>query len=287
LNKETQLSTNLNSKHTVLQRLRRGKDVRSKFVESHVSKTLAFQTRALREKEGWSQQALADRIGSNQNAIYRAENPSYGKQTITTLKKIAAAFDVALIVRFVPFSELVDWVSGTRRTIDGLNSAALMVPDFESEEREGSFAEPVLAPAAAVDSGAVLNAPWLGLGGDQGDQEELERVRAVAAAVAAKAVQSVFRHLAGGQAGDDLSWVGNSQDVANQIAARGRAVNQAIVTESRTGTLKKLMGAGPPSQISEQPLGESMGIHLVIDNTAKQGGTALNPQVDMPTTRPA
>src|SRR5579864_808517 len=128
---------NLNSKHTVLQRLRRGKNVRARFVESHVSKTVAFQTRALREQEGWSQQTLAEKIGSNQNAVYRAENPNYGKQTITTLKKIAAAFDVGLIVRFVPFIELADWVSGTPRTIDGLTADALSVANFESEERGG------------------------------------------------------------------------------------------------------------------------------------------------------
>jgi len=123
----------------VLQRLRRGRLVRARFVESHISKTLAFQTRALREKEGWSQQSLAEKIGSNQNAVYRAENPNYGKQTTTTLKKIAAAFDVALIVRFVPFSELTDWVSGTPRTIDGLTTEALTVPSFEAEEKDGVF----------------------------------------------------------------------------------------------------------------------------------------------------
>jgi transcriptional regulator with XRE-family HTH domain len=105
-------------------------------VESHISKALAFQVRSLREKEGWSQQRLAERICSNQNAIYRSENPNYGKQTLTTLKKIAAAFDVALVVRFVPFSELVDWVSGTPRIINGLTNAALAVPNFECEERE-------------------------------------------------------------------------------------------------------------------------------------------------------
>lgn len=137
--REGQLSTNLNSRRGVLQRLRRGRLVRARFVESHISKALAFQTRALREKEGWSQQTLAEKIGSNQNAVYRAENPNYGKQTITTLKKIAAAFDVALIVRFVPFSELTDWVSGTPRTIDGLTTEALTVPSFEAEERDGVF----------------------------------------------------------------------------------------------------------------------------------------------------
>lgn len=82
---------------------------------------------------------MADKIGTNQNAVYRAENPNYGKQTITTLKKIAAAFDVALVVRFAPFSELLDWVNGTPRTIAGLTTAALEVSSFIAEDEAGAF----------------------------------------------------------------------------------------------------------------------------------------------------
>jgi transcriptional regulator with XRE-family HTH domain len=137
--KERQRSTILNSRTSLVQRLRRGHKERAKFVDSHISKGLAFQTRSLRDREGWSQQELADKIGSNQNAIYRAENPGYGKQTLTTLKKIAAAFDVALIVRFVPFSELIDWVSGTPRVIRGLTSSSLEVESFDAEEKTGGF----------------------------------------------------------------------------------------------------------------------------------------------------
>lgn len=154
---DRQQSTNLNSKVSLIQRLRRGRQARAKFVESHVSKGLAFQIRSLREREKWSQQMLASEIGSNQNAVYRAENPNYGKQTLTTLRKIAAAFDVALVVRFVPFSELIDWVSGTPRTIKGLTNAALMAPSFECEARDGVFTE--IAPALPIDSGTGQQLP--------------------------------------------------------------------------------------------------------------------------------
>lgn len=77
----------------------------------------------------------------NQNAISRLESSDYGKPTITTLKRLAAAMDVGLIVRFVPFSEMVDWVSGTPRTISGLTTSALAVPCFKDEERDGIFTE--------------------------------------------------------------------------------------------------------------------------------------------------
>ncbi|MCC6366503.1 MAG: helix-turn-helix transcriptional regulator [Bryobacterales bacterium] len=105
-----------------------------------MNKTLAHQIRASRDKRGWSQERLASEVGMNQNAISRLESSHYGKPTITTLKRLAAALDVALVVRLVPFSELVDWVSGTPRIVAGLTTEALAVPDFETEDRGGIYA---------------------------------------------------------------------------------------------------------------------------------------------------
>src|SRR5260370_22124814 len=105
--------TNLNSKFSLIRRLRKSKEARAQFVSSHVDKTIAFQLRAIRDKQGLSQEQLAEMVGMNQNAISRLESEWYGKATIRTLKRLAAALDVALVIRFVPFSQLVDWVSGT------------------------------------------------------------------------------------------------------------------------------------------------------------------------------
>jgi DNA-binding XRE family transcriptional regulator len=164
LNGGRQQSTSLNSKHSLIQRLMKSGHARAKFVESHISKALAFQIRSLREKEGWSQQILAEKISSNQNSVYRAENPNYGKQTLTTLKKIAAAFDVALVVRFVPFSELVDWVNGTPHTVEGLTTSALTVANFKAECGNGTFGDqaPVDLSAGAADSAGGLAGADLG-----------------------------------------------------------------------------------------------------------------------------
>ncbi len=70
---------------------------------------LAFQIKLLREKNGWTQDQLADRVGSRQETISQWESPDYGRYTLKTLKGLATAFDVGLIVRFSPFSELVEW----------------------------------------------------------------------------------------------------------------------------------------------------------------------------------
>ena len=91
-------STNLSSKKSLIRRLKRGPDARTRFVDSHVNKTIAFQIRSLRGD--LSQEQAVEKLGMNQNAISRLENPYYGKSTLTTLKRIASAYDVGLLVEF-------------------------------------------------------------------------------------------------------------------------------------------------------------------------------------------
>lgn len=132
-------SGNLNSRKALIARLRRGEAARSQFVESNLTKAIVFQLRATRDRLGWSQERLAEKVGMNQNAISRLESPGYGKPTITTLKRLAAAMDVGLVVHFVPFSQMVDWASGTPRVDRGLSSDSLAVPAFSMEEEAGVF----------------------------------------------------------------------------------------------------------------------------------------------------
>jgi transcriptional regulator with XRE-family HTH domain len=77
----------------------------------------------MRHKKGWSQPALANELCTTQNQIYRLENAATSKPTISTLKKIAAIFDVGLIVRFVPFGEMIDYLSGTPRWDTGISTS--------------------------------------------------------------------------------------------------------------------------------------------------------------------
>lgn len=136
----------LSSINALLKRLRRGKAERERFVESHVAKGIANQIRATRDKLGWSQEELAEKLGMTQNAISRLESTEYGRPTITTLKRLASAFDVGLVVRFVPFSEMVYWISGTSHSVQGLSPASLAVPSFTEDD---GFAE---AEDEAMDS---------------------------------------------------------------------------------------------------------------------------------------
>lgn len=104
----------------------RDRDYRSAFVSSRINNFLAFQIRALRQKKEWSQIELAKRLKTSQNAVSRMENPSYGKHSITTLKRLGEIFDVGVVVWFVPFSELI-------KKVANLSTENVIIPSFEEE----------------------------------------------------------------------------------------------------------------------------------------------------------
>jgi transcriptional regulator with XRE-family HTH domain len=103
------------------------KDYRDAFVEESVKTGIAFQTRALRLDAGWSQKELGKKAGKPQNVISRIEDPDYGNFTIRTLLDLASAFDVALLVRFVSFGQLI-------QQFKDVSLKALAVPNFEKEQ---------------------------------------------------------------------------------------------------------------------------------------------------------
>jgi transcriptional regulator with XRE-family HTH domain len=121
------------SRKGLLRRIKRGRQARALLVSSNLSEGIAFQIRATRDKEEMTQADLAAASGMSQNNVSRLESPDYGKHTITSLKRIAEALDVALVVRFVPFSQYIDWLSGTPRLDNGLNSESLAVVSFDKD----------------------------------------------------------------------------------------------------------------------------------------------------------
>ena len=103
----------------------RNKEYREAFA-ADVGTGLAFQIRLLREKAGWTQEQLASRLGKPQPQVSQWENPDYGRYSLKSLNELAAAFDVALVVRFAPFSELVEWMVN-------LTPGRLASPSYEEE----------------------------------------------------------------------------------------------------------------------------------------------------------
>lgn len=80
-------------------------EYRQGVVEAEVEQGIAWQIRINREERGWKQSDLALRMKTGQSAISKLEDPDGGDVQLSTLIKAAHAFDCALVVRFVSFTE--------------------------------------------------------------------------------------------------------------------------------------------------------------------------------------
>ena len=83
------------------------KETRDAYVDAQHTIGLSFQVWKLRQARGWTREQLAERSGIPKERIVHIEEPGRDPLTIQTLKKLASAFDVGLLVQFVPFSQLV------------------------------------------------------------------------------------------------------------------------------------------------------------------------------------
>lgn len=85
----------------------RSKAYRDAYVGSFSRENIANQIRHLREQRDMTQAELAKESGKRQSQISRLENTSYGRLTLQSLLDLAAAFDVALLIRFLPLDEFL------------------------------------------------------------------------------------------------------------------------------------------------------------------------------------
>lgn len=85
------------------------KAYREAFVATHIDNGIAFQIRTIRKVNNWTQKDLGDKADMKQERISVLEDPNKINFNVDTLRRIASAFDVGLMIRFVPFSDLVKW----------------------------------------------------------------------------------------------------------------------------------------------------------------------------------
>jgi len=164
------MHTPINSMIQKIWKKLKNKEYRDSFVAAHISNTVAAQIAMLRKENGWTQAQLAKEAKTHQSRISDLEDPNYENIEIATLRKLASAFDVALTVRFVPFSDIARWVSS-------LSPGALAVTEFENDGpaivsnqlsrqiRISSDDAPVIAFKAADDPLQAIELPALDTGG--------------------------------------------------------------------------------------------------------------------------
>lgn len=104
------------------------KEAREAFVDARMQVRLPAQIREMRLSRCWRQDELGERAKMRQGLISRYEKMGYDGFTLRTLRTLAAAFDVALKVQFVPFSELVG--DASQPETHGLD-----VPSFADDKR--------------------------------------------------------------------------------------------------------------------------------------------------------
>lgn len=117
-----------------------GKKYRHSFVSSQIGASVAAQIASTRVSRGWTQGELAKRAKMSQVRISVLEDPNYENFSIKTLKRLAEAFDTALILRFAPFSEMLEWLTT-------LPPEHLAVPRFEEDTFKDELDMPVHCPS--------------------------------------------------------------------------------------------------------------------------------------------
>lgn len=102
------------------------RDYRHSYMESFLDSLIATQIRTLREREGWSQKELAEKIETTQPAISRLERPDHSSWSLKTLRALAQAFDMAVSIKFVSFGDAV-------AEIEGFRADRLIRPSFSED----------------------------------------------------------------------------------------------------------------------------------------------------------
>ena len=72
--------------------------------EARANHDVAVKIHELREKAGMTQAALAKLVGTTPSVICRLEDADYEGHSLTMLRRIAAALDRRVEIRFVPAS---------------------------------------------------------------------------------------------------------------------------------------------------------------------------------------
>ncbi|MBZ5626343.1 MAG: helix-turn-helix domain-containing protein [Acidobacteriia bacterium] len=101
-------------------------EYRKAFVASQINVGIPFQIRALVRERNWTQGQLAEKADMLQPRISGLMTPGKTRPNIDTLRRLAEAFDCALMVRFVPFSELARWS-------EGFDPESFSVASFEND----------------------------------------------------------------------------------------------------------------------------------------------------------
>jgi transcriptional regulator with XRE-family HTH domain len=88
---------------------------RHTYIDEFVDAYIATQIKVLREQRDWNQTVLAEKAGLHQSQIVTYEDVNNASWTLRTLKKLAKAFDLVLVVRFESFGKVLPEIGHLER----------------------------------------------------------------------------------------------------------------------------------------------------------------------------
>jgi transcriptional regulator with XRE-family HTH domain len=84
------------------------REYREAYTDEFLNAWIATQIRALREQRSMTQADLAQKAGMKQSRISALENINYSSWSVSTLQRLAKAFDLTLSVEFKSYGKRVD-----------------------------------------------------------------------------------------------------------------------------------------------------------------------------------
>lgn len=90
------------------------KGFRKEYEDLEEEYTLVRQMLNARYKSGFTQEAVAERMGTTKSAVSRLEAVGKHAPSLTTLKKYANAVDCSLEIKLIPTARLTKSSRGTR-----------------------------------------------------------------------------------------------------------------------------------------------------------------------------
>jgi transcriptional regulator with XRE-family HTH domain len=99
----------MNDRSKLISRLLNEKDYRAAYIRAKLDVLVPSQLRALRLRQNKTQPVLAEMAGMKQSRISAMETPGRVNFNLDTLVRMAASLNVGMQVKFVPFSEMLNW----------------------------------------------------------------------------------------------------------------------------------------------------------------------------------
>jgi transcriptional regulator with XRE-family HTH domain len=102
----------LSERSQLIDRLVSRCESRASYIRGKLGVLVSAQLHALRLNREWTQKEFAHAAGMKQSRVSAMEQPGAVNFNMETLIRSAATFGVGLVVRFVPFSEMLRWENG-------------------------------------------------------------------------------------------------------------------------------------------------------------------------------